>query len=173
MASKKPSAPSKTAALLPTLNDIPAETRAKSIALLNGVLATLSDLYLQSKQAHWNVRGPSFIALHELFDTVADSAEEDIDDIAERIVQLGGVANGTVRAAAAGSALSEFPTETAGDSPLAFATALAKQFAVAAKQVRAGIDAASGFGDADTADLLTGTSRALDKALWFLEAHNR
>jgi len=157
------------------MNDLPAKTRAVSVDALNQALADLSDLYSQAKQAHWNVRGPSFFTLHKLFDDVAESAEEPIDDIAERIVQLGGVAQGTVRMAAKNTALSEFEVsdKAAAADPLAYAKALAAQFAVCAKSIRAATDATAAAGDADTADLFTGVSRALDKSLWFIEAHMR
>jgi len=157
------------------MNDLPAKTRAMSIDALNQALADLSDLYSQAKQAHWNVRGPSFFTLHKLFDEVAESAEEPIDDIAERVVQLGGIAQGTVRMAAKNTALSEFEVsdKAADTDPLAYAKALAAQFAACAKSIRAVIDTTANAGDADTADLFTGVSRALDKSLWFIEAHMR
>ena len=84
----------------PTKNDLPQKTRAKVNEVLADRLADATDLMLQSKQAHWNVKGPNFIALHELFDKVAESAEEWVDMIADRIVQLGGTAQGTVQATA-------------------------------------------------------------------------
>jgi len=157
------------------MNDLPAKTRAVSIDALNQALADLSDLYSQAKQAHWNVRGPFFFTLHKLFDDVAESTEDPLDDIAERIVQLGGIAQGTVRMAAKNTALPEFEvSDKAADSdPLAYAKKLAAQFASCAKSIRAATDATANAGDADTADLLTGVSRALDKSLWFIEAHMR
>lgn len=157
------------------MNDLPVKTRSASIGALNQALADMSDLYSQTKQAHWNVRGPYFFTLHKLFDEVAEAVEAPIDDIAERIVQLGGVAQGTVRMAAKNSALAEFEVsdKAAASDPLAYAKALAAQFAVIAKSVRAATDEAAAAGDADTADLFTGVSRALDKSLWFIEAHMR
>lgn len=92
-----------------TKNDLPEERRKQVIDILAQRLADCADLQLQAKQAHWNVKGPSFIALHELFDKVADTAEESVDLIAERIVQLGGIAEGTVRVAAQRSTLAEYP----------------------------------------------------------------
>ena len=157
------------------MNDLPKKIRAVSIEALNQTLADLSDLYSQTKQAHWNVRGPYFFTLHKLFDEVASAVEEPIDDVAERIVQLGGEARGTVRMAAKNSEIPEFEVsgKAAAADPLAFAKALAANYAVCAKSVRARVDATAAAGDADTADLLTGASRALDKSLWFIEAHMR
>jgi starvation-inducible DNA-binding protein len=154
-----------------TKNNIPAGTRKKVAAILNQTLADLSDLYSPTKQAHWNVRGGSFYALHKLFDDLAGSVEEHIDPTAERITALGALARGTVRQSAAESALPEFPDAQAGE--LTYVTALVERYAAAAASVRKAIDKTDALGDADTADLLTGVSRDLDKALWMLEAHTR
>jgi starvation-inducible DNA-binding protein len=153
----------------PTKNDLSAKKRAAVAELLNERLADLLDLQLQAKQAHWNVKGPQFIALHELFDSVAEELEDYVDDTAERIVALGGRAEGTVQALAKRSKLTAYPLDiTDGrDHVEALSTALA----TAGKAVRAAIDQANEFGDADTADLFTGVSRGLDKKLWFVEAH--
>lgn len=156
------------ARLHPTENDLPAKAREQSIALLNQALADLSDLYSQAKQAHWNVRGKKFFMLHELFDKLAGMVEEQLDDIAERATALGGEAHGTVRRAAQGSQLPEWPARLAEQD--AFTSALTQRFVLAANSIRAAIDTTARVGDADTADLLTGVSRELDKALWFLEA---
>ena len=88
-----------------TRNDIARSNRKKVIALLNARLADGVDLYSQIKQAHWNVKGPHFIGLHELFDDVAEVVEKYIDELAERAVQLGGVAEGTIRMAVKASSL--------------------------------------------------------------------
>jgi starvation-inducible DNA-binding protein len=152
-----------------TKNDLPENVRIKVVEILASRLADSADLMLQAKQAHWNVRGPNFIALHELFDKIVDGAEEYSDLIAERIKQLGGTAEGTVRAAAKRSSLDEYPLHiTAGhDHVEALSSALAKY----GKLVRKGIDDTDKIGDADTADLLTEVSRGVDKFLWFVEAH--
>ncbi len=149
--------------------DIKKSTREKMIEILNARLADSIDLKSQAKQAHWNVKGMSFIALHELFDQVATEVEVHVDTIAERVTILGGTAEGTVRVAAEKSTLSQYPMEiTEGrDHVDALSSALA-QFG---KNVRANIDDADDAGDKDTADLFTGVSRDIDKLLWFVEAH--
>src|SRR5437868_15196838 len=95
-----------------TKNDLSEATRVKVIELLNSRLADCTDLQTQTKQAHWNVKGPNFIALHELFDKVNEDVEEYVDEIAERAVQLGGVAEGTARTVAKRSWVSEYPVNT-------------------------------------------------------------
>src|SRR6059036_2959088 len=95
-----------------TKNDLSEATRATVVELLIARLADCIDLQTQTKHAHWNVKGPNFIALHELFDRINEEVEDYVDDIAERAVQLGGVAEGTARMAAKRSALSEYPAKT-------------------------------------------------------------
>lgn len=154
--------------LNPTQNNLSSRARERSVALLNQTLADLTDLWTQAKHAHWNVRGPKFYALHKLFDEVAGMVEAPLDDIAERVVALGGAASGTVRMAASASRVPEWPANLTDED--AFTAALTQRFAVAANAVRAAIDESAQAGDANTADLFTGVSRDLDKALWFLEA---
>jgi starvation-inducible DNA-binding protein len=152
-----------------TQNDLPQEVRLSAIGLLNQQLADALDLDLQAKQAHWNVKGPNFIALHELFDEVEEELEEFADDIAERAVVLGGTAYGTVRVAAGKSRLPEYPLDIrSGREHVAALSSALSKFAASA---RAAIDSASTLGDADTADLFTEVSRGVDKLLWKVEAH--
>jgi starvation-inducible DNA-binding protein len=153
----------------PTKIDLPENSRQPLIALLNERLADTADLYSQVKQAHWNVKGPDFFQLHQLFDQLATELLPFIDLVAERATALGGVAMGTVRMEAAGSALPEYPTDaTEGQRHL---KALIDRYAVFAANVRRAIDVADERHDRSTADLFTEISRVTDKQLWFLEAH--
>jgi starvation-inducible DNA-binding protein len=153
----------------PTRIDLSAKTRTRVVDLLNARLADAIDLQLQAKQAHWNVKGPNFIALHELFDKVAAELGGHVDDMAERITALGGIAEGTVQAVAGRSRLEPYPL--ALSEGRAHLEALAGALARFGKSVRKGIDEAGKAGDADTSDLFTGVSRAVDKNLWLVEAH--
>ncbi len=155
--------------LHPTQNDLREKTRRAIIELLNQQLADVLDLGLQAKQAHWNVKGPNFIGLHELFDKVADEVEEFTDDIAERAVELGGVALGTVQVVSKQSRLTAYPLHLV--SGRQHVAALSGALAKFGASTRAAIDAADKLGDADTADLFTGVSRSVDKLLWMVEAH--
>ena len=152
-----------------TKNNLSPTTRAKAAALLNQALATCSDLYSQTKQAHWNLRGPRFYQFHLLFDRLAEMVEKHLDTVAERVSSLGEIAKGTVRMAAKNSSLDEFPTEPAGDE--LYLQALIERWGVAANETRKAITTADDAGDPDTADLLTAVSRDLDEGLWLLEAH--
>ena len=149
--------------------DLAEKTRRNVVVILNERLAEAIDLQSQVKQAHWNVKGPHFIALHELFDKISDSVLEQIDEIAERITALGGTAEGTVAVAARRSKLKNYPLSiTAGRDHLYY---LSTQLAQYGKAVRGAIDDTDELGDKATADLFTGVSRAVDKYLWFIEAH--
>lgn len=152
-----------------TKNDLPLANRKKLVKLLSYVLSDAIDLQSQCKQAHWNVKGKTFIALHELFDAVATEVTAAVDMIAERIVQLGGEAEGTVRAVAKTSRLTEYPLAVAGDE--AHADALSNAIAAFLRYARPAIDESDDAGDAITADMLTGIVRGLDKQLWFVESH--
>jgi len=155
--------------MLETHNDLSAETREEMISLLNQELADMSDLYSQTKQAHWNVKGEQFIALHKLFDEFAEALEGYIDEIAERAVQLGGTAMGTNRMSAANSRLEEYPTKTM-DS-MGHVEALIERYAMVAASARAAIATAEEQEDMGTVDLFSEISLGMDKWLWFLEAH--
>ncbi|MGI8486090.1 MAG: DNA starvation/stationary phase protection protein Dps [Thermomicrobiales bacterium] len=153
----------------PTKNDLGKDVRTKTIALLNQQLADTLDLYSQTKQAHWNVKGSDFYQLHLLFDAHAAHVVEWIDEIAERAVMLGGYATGTARMAAENSTLPEYPTDvTLG---MDHVKALVERWGAYAASSRAAIDTTDEWGDADTADLFTEISRQVDMDLWFLEAH--
>jgi starvation-inducible DNA-binding protein len=155
--------------MYPTKNDIPESARTKLVDLLNARLADAIDLQTQCKQAHWNVKGPDFIALHKLFDEVNEAVEEYVDLIAERAVQLGGVADGTARVVAKRSSLPEYPVK--GGDGRAHVEGLSAALSAFGKVVRAEIDRCNELSDADTADLFTEVSRGIDKWLWFVEAH--
>ncbi len=152
-----------------TRNDLAENARRSVAALLNARLADLIDLQLALKHAHWNVKGPHFIALHEMFDTMVDSYDTHIDDVAERIAALGGMAAGTAQQVVAATALAPLPAELTDG--LALVAALAERTAALAKSVRSAIEETEEAGDADAADILTALSRQLDKNLWFLESH--
>jgi starvation-inducible DNA-binding protein len=143
--------------------------RDQMAALLNQQLANAFDLYSQAKQAHWNVKGMHFIALHKLFDDIAEEVLESVDDLAERVTALGAEALGTARMAAQHSTLAEFPSELA--SAEAFVEALAERLAAYANGTRRAADVAAEVGDQATNDLLVSITREMDKLLYFLEAH--
>jgi starvation-inducible DNA-binding protein len=155
--------------MLSTRNDLADNTRKAMIALLNARLADAIDLRLSIKQAHWNVKGPTFIALHELFDQIQARVDVFADDIAERAVALGGVVAGTSQTVAKASKLEAYPTDVTAEKE--HLRLLADRLSAFGKFAREAINASDEAGDKDTADLFTGVSRQVDKDLWFIEAH--
>jgi starvation-inducible DNA-binding protein len=155
----------------PTRNDLPAKARSAACELLAPLVADGVDLQTQLKQAHWNVKGPNFIAIHELFDKVHGESEEWVDEIAERIAQLGGQVYGTARVAAKESRLPEYPLKLVRSRDHVEAVSIA--LSTFGKHVRAAIDEADDLGDKDSADICTEVSRAVDKYLWFVESHSQ
>jgi len=155
--------------VLPTRNDVPDNAKQVSINVLQGCLVDSVDLYNATRQAHWNVKGPHFGELHRLFEEFYTGLAEATDDLAERIVQLGGTANGTTQVLASQTRLQPYPTDLYAG--MDHVRALADRYAKVAKTLREGIDETDEAGDKDTSDLLTEQSRALDKMLWMLEAH--
>ena len=157
------------ARMFPTRIDLPADRREHLAGMLNSHLAETFDLYSQTKQAHWNVKGKDFYQLHLLFDEIAEELSGFVDLIAERATSLGGYATGTARMAAEHSALPEYPTDAV--EGLEHVAALVERFGLYTSRIRAGIDEAADLGDQATADLYTEIARVADKRLWFLEAH--
>jgi starvation-inducible DNA-binding protein len=149
--------------------DLKKSAAIKSIVFLHPVLAAATDLMLSTKEAHWNVRGPNFMSLHLFFDQLNEEVAVYVDDLAERTIELGGQARGTLKEAAKASRLPEYPEGLLGEQE--HLRALTAQFVAFSSVIRAGIDSLGEAGDMDTADLLTQVSRGLDKQIWFLEAH--
>jgi starvation-inducible DNA-binding protein len=152
-----------------TKNDLRPNTRNVAIELLNARLADVIDLALLTKQAHWNLKGPRVIAIHEMLDGFRTQIDDDVDTMAERVAQLGGTALGTAQVVARSTTLPPYPTDIYTIS--GHLAALIDRYGTVANAVRKAIDTADEAGDANTADIFTEASRGPDKALWFLEAH--
>lgn len=154
----------------PTHNTLEEAIRGQSVELLNKHLAAAIDLHAQVKQAHWNVRGPNFIAIHELFDKVSEEIETYSDMMAERAGGLGGTAQGTLQVATERSFLVPYNLGVASENKHVFAVSAA--LAAFGQSVREAIGLAADFGDAATSDLFTEISRGVDQQLWFVESHS-
>lgn len=162
-------APAAKGGMIPTRNDLKDNAKQVSIGVLNACLADTVDLYNATRSAHWNIKGPKFHTLHELLNGFYNELQTGADDIAERVVQLGGTALGTTQVLAASTRLPPYPTDIySGEDHL---KQLVERYGQVAGALREGIDTTDEAGDAGTADLLTGQSRAVDKMLWMLEAH--
>jgi len=151
-----------------TQMSLPEKDRVEIIRLLNLTLASAADLYAQTKQAHWNVKGPEFIALHKLFDDIAEDVENHIDIIAERITSLGGTTLATIKEITQNTQLREYPVDIfAAKDHLEHLT---HNFAILGELSRKNIKATEELTDMGTSDLYIAFSRMLDHNLWFMEA---
>lgn len=149
--------------------DLSLDKRTELVTLLNGPLAEAIDVHARAKHAHWNVKGPSFIALHELFDEIAGEFDGHADLLAERATSLGGVAEGRLAQVVRSSSIPV--TDSDDHAGRAHLESLASALAAFGATVRGAIEQAEGLGDAGTADLFTEISRATDKSLWLIETH--
>lgn len=148
--------------------DLSDNAKKTSIGVLQAVLTDSIDLYNTTRHAHWNVKGPQFHSLHEMFETFYKTLEGDIDEVAERLVQVGGTAHGLSQHVAGNTRLQPYPAEVR--QGMDHLDALLPRYVAVAKNLREGIDTTDEAGDADTADLLTGVSQNIDKAIWMMEA---
>ena len=149
--------------------DLKANAKSAVIDVLNARLADAIDLALITKQAHWNLKGPTFIAVHELLDMLRTNLDNNIDTVAERVAQLDGVALGTTQIVGDKSALPAYPTDIKKVAD--HVGALVERYGALSKSVREAIDTADDAGDAGTSDIFTAFSRDLDKDMWFLKSH--
>jgi len=152
-----------------TRNSLPINVRSASIDILGAILTDSIDLALATKQAHWNIEGPRFIALHEMLDGFRTDLDVQVDTVAERIVQLGGTALGTTQLVESSTRLEAYPTDLHGEHD--HLRALVDSYGAVADKVMEGVAQSGSAGDANTADILTGYSKVLDKSLWLLESH--
>ena len=154
-----------------TGNNLTLVDRTELNSLINRCLASAIDLQLRLKQAHWNVQGPYFMGLRELFDNIEEVVEGYVDRIAQRMVQLGGTAEGTVRVATPCSQFDMYPHTPA--EGFAHINVVATALSTFGQQARVTIDGADELKDAGTVDLFTEISNGMDKWLWFVDAHTQ
>ncbi len=143
---------------------LPEDQQTRVVAMLNRCLADAIDLQLQSRQASWNVNGTTFLSLRKLFDQVAEEVAASANLIAERIVHLGGKAEGTVHVVARRSALDGHLPASAS-----YRDVLATKLTNFARYIRYASAQATELSDSETAALLNQIARGIDTWLRFVE----
>ena len=159
-----------TSRMYETENDVSEPRRSELNALMNQRLADAVDLQMQLKQAHWNVKGPHFIGLHELFDQIDEAVESYVDLIAERIQLLGGV---SIAMAHDVAELTKIPRPPKGreEVPVQISRLLEAHELVLA-ECRMAADRANDTGDQGTNDLLiSDVVRTNELQAWFVAEH--
>lgn len=155
--------------MIKTQNPGGASQREKLARMLNEMLANSVDLYSHAKQAHWNVRGPQFERIHELFDSVSQKALEAADEFAERAGQLGSSVSGTLADTTNATTLPKYELDIA--SAESHIKALLKSMRAYCQSTREAIKLADDNDDPLTADICTEFGREMEKLLWFVESH--
>jgi starvation-inducible DNA-binding protein len=152
-----------------TKNDLPAKVRQASGEVLNSLVIEGIDVALAARYARWNVRGPHFAALHELFGSVYDEVNQQVDVLAERAVALGMVARGTVQDVASETALKPYPMLSISEQE--HIEAMARRLGIWGGDVRRAIEECEKLGDRVSADVLSEACAAIEKLLWRVESH--
>ncbi len=152
-----------------TFCDLSLSIREKAAPLLQQSVANGLDLYSQIKQAHWTIKGPAFLLIHEFFDDLGSQVLEFVDVLAERLEQIGGTVQGTIRVAARSSTLEEYPLENVDEQD--HIKSICKVLRVFNHQCRENIQIFSDMKDDVTSELYTDIALALDKKMWMLESH--
>jgi starvation-inducible DNA-binding protein len=140
------------------------------ISLLQNCLVSALDIAGQAKQAHWNVKGSNFIALHELFDKIHGEFMGFADMIAERIVILDGQAYGTSEVVATSSILKSYPLNISAQED--HIEALTIGMVDFSNQIRPAAKEAEDLGDSAAGDLFIEVLRETEKLTWFVRAHS-
>lgn len=152
-----------------TRNDTDSNAKAVSQDVLQAIVSDAIDLTNATRQAHWNVKGSHFYGLHQMFERFYNMLNKNTDEMAERMVQLGGVPDGTTQGTGGRTRLIAYDAQLLDG--LEHCDALADRYSALAHSLRDGIDKTDEAGDADTSDLLTQVSQEVEQALWMIEAH--
>ena len=141
-----------------------------SVDILVHVLADTYVLAIKTQNAHWNLRDPGFIGMHELLDEQYQGLQKAIDVLAERIKALGGRAPGSMKEFMSLSRLTESSEITTLKDTVLLLSEGHKQIS---SLMLDHIKTMSGQGDEGTIDLLVERIRDHDHQAWLLEAHDQ
>jgi len=144
------------------------KSRKEVVSILSKLLADEYVLYTKTRNAHWNVSGPDFHAMHLFFESQYDQVDESIDEIAERIKSLGHDAPGSLATMLKLTRLKETTGESASSQSL-IKGLLADHEAII-RQLRDDAPKCAKLGDDGTNDFLVGLMEEHEKMAWMLRA---
>lgn len=139
----------------------------KSIETLKSILASNYMLYVKTQSFHWNVKGPTFMMLHEMFEHQYENLAEANDDLAERIRALGTLAPGSMKEFLNLSFIGESPNDL--DHELMVKT-LAQDHGLMVQKLLSAIKQFEDEGDVGTADMLTARLQYHREKAWMLNS---
>ncbi|WP_310831597.1 Dps family protein [Paenibacillus pedocola] len=137
-------------------------------AALNRQTANWSLLGVKLHHYHWYVSGSQFFTLHAKFEELYTEAATYVDDLAERLLAIGGKPASTMTQYLA---LSELKEAAGSESPKEMVAQLVKDFALVSEELKSAIAAAEELSDQPTADLLIGIRSSVEKHAWMLNAY--
>lgn len=140
-------------------------------AVLTNCLADSHLIYFKLRKFHWNVKGDNFMELHKLFESHYEQVQEAIDEIAERISQLGGDAIGTTSEFAKHSSLKESPGKNPSNNLDMIKELLADHETIIKNLRQAVDDTDEKYSDKGTSDFLTNLMEGHEKMAWTLRRY--
>ncbi|HZG83618.1 Dps family protein [Paenibacillus sp.] len=139
------------------------------VAVLNKQLANWSVLFVKLHNYHWFVKGPVFFTLHLKFEELYTEAALHIDNIAERVLAIGGRPLATMREYLAASSIREAEgNENASEMVRSIET----DFRTVIAELVEGMELAQRSGDETTSDMLLAIHSSLEKHVWMLASFN-
>lgn len=135
--------------------------------ILNQQVANWTILYMKLHNYHWYVKGPHFFELHEKFEELYDEGAAYLDDLAERLLSIGGKPIGTLKEALELATIQEAEGELDANGMV---QSIIDDYKKLTEELREGIEVASSLGDESTTDLFIGINTDLEKHIWMLSA---
>lgn len=135
--------------------------------VLNKQVASWTVMYIKLHHFHWYVKGPNFFTLHVKFEELYNEAAKYVDELAERLLAVGGKPVSTMKACIEQSSVKE---AAGGESADQMVQAVVSDFTTLIGELHEGIVAAEAADDEATGDMFLGMSESLQKHVWMLQA---
>jgi starvation-inducible DNA-binding protein len=135
--------------------------------ILNRQIASWQVLYVKLHNYHWYIKGPQFFTLHVKFEELYNEAALNIDNLAERLLAIGGAPVATLKGCLELSLVKE---SSGGENAEQMVASIADDFTAMIQDLESGMKQAQSEGDETTADMLLGIHTVLEKHVWMLRA---